>query len=160
MIKETNIHRELPMQNKKEKRTYEKLSSREVMNIIDAECMPTDKKEFINGRGTHTVVILPEAKNYLEAVIGYGKSKPRAYNYDEQMYHGIGHIFGDEKGYTIVISHFIYINALNRSDVGAQIIDGDDDGIFNRLEYERNVIKRNESRFHQDENGYIIANKN
>ena len=139
-----------------EKTTYVKLTAKQVLEIIDKKCAPTVKTEFKKGTGVHTVIILPEAKEYLESVIGYGKRKPRPYNYYEQMFHGIGHIFGDENGYTVVISHFIYINAYNRSRTGAKIIDGENDGIFQRLEYERNVIRENEITCNVDENGYII----
>lgn len=160
MINNNNQVRPLPRKkiDSKEcdKTTYKKLTVNQVLDIIDKKCAPTVKTEFKKGTGIHTVIILPEAKEYLEAVIGYGKKMPRPYNHYEQMFHGIGHIFGDKNGYTIVITHFIYINAYNRSGTGAKIIDGENDGIFQRLEYERNVIRENEITCNIDENGYII----
>jgi len=151
-MKKVNIPPELPQDNRvRTKKTYPVLSMKEVVRKIQEDCAPSEY--FRQGVGKHYVVILPEAWEELKMMIGWGKRTPS--NVYEQIYEGMGYCFDNGEGkWILVITHFLYIYAANRSPVSACISNGVHDSILARLEYEREIYCKNEAKYNKSPEGY------
>lgn len=143
----------LPLDNRRKTvKMYPVLSLREVLKRIGDKCGKTDIKKY--GHGLNYVVILPKAWEELKAIIDWGKRTPA--NVYEQLYQGMGYYFNNTDGKRIlVVTHFLYIYAANRSPVSACIFEGTYDSIMQRVEYERNIYSRNEARYNVSPEGYV-----
>lgn len=144
---------ELPKDiRKKESRKLPLVSINEIFKNIRDKCPKTEMKKY--GYGRNYVIILPEAWEELKLMIGWGKKTPT--NVFEQLYQGMGYYFKNANRKTIlVISHFLYIYAANRSPVSACISNGVHDSIMNRLEYERGIYCENEKKYNKLPNGKV-----
>ncbi|MCD8365913.1 MAG: hypothetical protein LUC83_08935, partial [Clostridiales bacterium] len=110
-----------------------------------------------HGSGPHKVMILPEAARELEVMISYGRRSPM--NVCEQKYTGYGHFLMDERGNHItVVNHFIEIQTMNRSPVGASNLgpDGENNPGLDFLEYHREEFMRTEAKYNTDAFGYQV----
>lgn len=117
-----------------------KLSLQEVLKIIQDKCGPVKITEYQNG--SCSIVFLPEASEELESMLHFGKYHPL--NVYEQQFQGIGHIFIDDQGHiTIVIVQVFYIYSAKRSPAGATVFVDPRDGMYKRLENEREIFNRN-----------------
>lgn len=107
-----------------------------------------------HGRGPNKVIILPEAVRELEVMISYGRRSPM--NVYEQKYTGYGHFLVDERGNHItIVKHFIEIQTMNRSPVGASNLgpDGENNPGLDFLEYHREEFMRTEAKYNTDAYG-------
>lgn len=87
-------------------------------------------------------------------MIGWGKRTPT--NVFEQIYEGMGYCFKNPDGkWNIVVTHFLYIYAANRSPVSACISNGVHDSILSRIEYEREIYCKNEAKYNRAPEGYM-----
>ncbi len=110
-----------------------------------------------HGTGPNKVIILPEAARELEVMISYGRRSPM--NVYEQKYTGYGHFLMDERGNHItVVKHFIEIQTMNRSPVGASNLgpDGENNPGLDFLEYHREEFMRTEAKYNTDAFGYQV----
>lgn len=144
---------ELPKNIRKdETRVFPKLSTSEVLTLIKEKCGPVETEKF--GRGNDKVIILPGATKELYSLIYWGERTPT--NTFEQIYQGMGHIFEKDGIRTVVISHFLYIYAAERTPVSACISNGVYDSIMKRIEYERQIYNRNERICNKTGNGFLF----
>lgn len=128
-------------------------SIKEVFNLIKEKCDDTKARKY--GAGNHFVVILPEAWEELKCMIGWGKRTPA--NVYEQIYQGMGHYFRNVDGnYILVVSHFLYIYAAQRSPTSACISNGEYDSMMRRIEYEREIFCGNEVRYNRTLTGKVF----
>lgn len=143
----------LPVDNrKKESRKLPVISFKEVIRIIKDNCGEIQINKYGNGRDY--LIILPEAWEELKIMIGWGKRTPA--NVFEQLYQGMGYYFSNPEGNRIlVVTHFLYIYAANRSPVSACINNGEHNSIMSRLEYEREVYCNNEAKYNISPEGYL-----
>lgn len=80
-------------------------------------------------------------------------------NVYEQKFCGMGHFLVDDDGnVTIIISHIIEIQTMNRNPVGASNLgpDGEYNSGLDFLEYHREEFLRNEAKFNTDAFGYQV----
>lgn len=136
-----------------EKAFYPCLTTDEILKTISHNFagVPVSIEKY--GKGVHMVIILPEAMAEFDAMVGWGRRTPN--NAYEQLYQGIGHVFVDKsESVTLVISHFLYIYAADRSPVSACVFKGSYDSIMERIAYEREVYNRNEIKYNRAPQGY------
>lgn len=155
--KKSSVPRALPVMNEPPKVIDEikmfKLSLDNILKIINEKCGPVEIKEY--GDGSYNVVFLPEAAEALKAMLYWGKYHP--INVYEQQFQGIGHIFIDEKGaVTVVVVMVFYIYSAKRSPVSATIFEDPRDGMFKRLESERDIFNHNLHKRNDLGNGRMI----
>lgn len=106
------------------------------------------------GSDTDFLIILPQATKELKTMIYWGEKHP--VNFYEQIYQGMGHAFLDGGKRIIVISHFLYIYAAERTRTSACIFNGTYDSIMNRLEYERSIYNKNEVDYNRTKDGFVF----
>ena len=131
------------------------LSVEAAMQIIIEKCGPVNI--HIVGRGSHTLIILPEAYDELIHSVNYGRLSPM--NIDEQKFIGLGHFLTAERGsYMAVVSHFIQIHTMNRSGGAASCLpEGDQvNPGLEYLTYYREKYIRNEAACNKDTRGFAI----
>ena len=143
----------LPTDNRrKELRQYPVLSLKDVLRRIQDNCGEIEMKQY--GSGRNYVVILPKAWDELKTMIDWGKRTPA--NVYEQLYQGMGYYFNNiNDGKILVVSHFLYIYAANRSPASACIFDGVYDSIMQRIEYEREIYRKNEASYNITPEGNV-----
>lgn len=129
-----------------EKKAYRQMKLRDIMELISKKCGNTKITRYGSKNENEDVVIfLPMATKEFETMIYWGENHP--INRDEQLFEGIGHIFMEGNRRIIVVSHFLYIYAAERTPVSACIMK---EGVFNsvmsRIEYEIGIYKKNEKK--------------
>lgn len=140
----------MPVRRPVQPKAYPVCSFKKAMEIIKNECGEIYIKER-HGKGHNKVIILPESEQELNSIISYGRRSPM--NVYEQKLYGMGHFMIDEDGSVIVvISHFIEIQTMNRTPVGASNLgpDGEYNHGLDFLEYHREEFLKNEEKFNTD----------
>lgn len=136
----------LPANNRiKERRVFPEITLDKAVRLISKKCGDIAVERFgVKKRDAEVdaLIILPMADKELKTMIYWGEKHP--INKDEQVYQGIGHYFMEGDRRIIIVSHFLYIYAAERSPVSASIIKGEYDSIMSRVEYEREVYRKNE----------------
>lgn len=146
----------LPARRPPQLKTYPTCSFKQAVDIITSKCGNVYVKER-HGKGNNKVIILPESAQELNAIISYGRRSPM--NVYEQKLYGMGHFLVDEDGNAIiVVTHFIEIQTMNRSPVGASNLglNGEYNPGIDFLEYHREEFLRNEAKLNTDAFGYPV----
>lgn len=147
-----------PKQNHKSaKKTYPVMSLAEVMETINQKCGPVVVDKYGLKRvydDTDIVVFLPQATKEFKNMVYWGETHP--INRYEQIYEGIGHVVYDGNRRIIIVSHFLYIYAAERSPVSACIMNGTYNPIMSRIAYEIEVYTENEERCNRKRDGYVF----
>ncbi len=139
----------------KERRVIPLKTVGSVIEDIEKKCGHVCVERFgpINGSAdTDVLIILPQATKELKTMIYWGEKHP--INVDEQIYQGMGHIFVDGVKRIIVISHFLYIYAAERTRTSACILNGMYDSMMHRIEYERSIYNKNEVNYNHTKDGF------
>lgn len=145
----------LPVDNRtKEKRKYPDISLDKVVEMVMEKCGNVSVERFgtkLKDKETDVLIILPMADKELKTMIHWGECHP--INKYEQIYQGIGHYIMDGTRRIVIVSHFLYIYAAERSPVSAAIINEKYDSIMARIEYERDIYRKNERSSNNCANG-------
>ena len=137
-------------------RKYPVCPLEKVLDTVKSKCGDVDIVER-HGKGTHKVILLPEASHELEVMISYGRLSPM--NVLEQKYAGFGHFLNDEDGSVItIVKHFIEIQTMNRNAVGASNLgpNGENNPGLDFLEYHREEFLRTEKQYNTDAFGFQV----
>ena len=132
------------------------ISLLECIELIGRICGKTVLNEYgTKNNNGDILIILPMAARELYTMLYWGDYHP--INRDEQLYEGIGHIFIDGDRRIVVVSHFMYIYAAERTPTSARIMK---DGVFNsvmsRIEYEVNIYRQNEIKYNVLKDGILL----
>lgn len=149
-------YKPLPARRPRKPKKYPVLSLKSVMEIINEQCGNVYVRER-HGKGRNKVILLPEAYAELRAITSYGRRSPM--NVNEQKLCGLGHFMVDEKGNVITIgSHFIEIQTMNRSPVGASNLgpNGEYNHGLDFLEYHMAEFLKYESKYNTDSEGRTV----
>ncbi len=139
----------------KEARIIPKKSLDSIIKDIETRCGQTYVERYGPikvSADTDVLIILPQATKELKTMIYWGERHP--VNVDEQLYQGMGHAFMDGSRRIIVISHFLYIYAAERTRTSACIQNGTYNPIMSCIEYERSIYNRNEVDFNRTKDGF------
>ena len=145
-----NPYPPMPTRRPAAPKTYPACSLKQALDIIKSQCGNVCISER-HGKGSHKVILLPEAMDELHVMISYGRRSPM--NVNEQKYAGYGHYLTDETGSVLtIVTHFIEIPTMNRTAVGASNLGPD--GAYNPwldvLEYHREEFLRMEATCNTD----------
>ena len=141
----------------KEKRVIPLKTVGSVIEEIEKKCGHVCVERYgpIKGSAdTDVLIILPQAAKELKTMIYWGEKHP--VNVYEQIYQGMGHLFVDGIKRIIVISHFLYIYAAERTRTSACIHNGTYDSIMQRIEYERSIYNKNEVDYNRTKDGFVF----
>lgn len=147
----------LPARRVTEKRKYPVCTIEKAMAMIEKQCGDVGIAER-HGKGKHKVLVLPEATQELKTMISYGRRSPM--NQKEQKYVGYGHILVDvsKRAYVLVVKHYIEIQTMNRTTVGASNLgpNGEYNPGLDFLEYHREEFLKMEAKYNTDAYGYVV----
>lgn len=145
-MREKRLPPDLPKRQKiLERRQFPEKKLSEVLALIERKCGPVSVEHFglsSEHEDSDVVIFLPTPTREFKNMVYWGENHP--INKYEQIYQGIGHILKDGKRRIIVISHFLYIYAAERTSVSAGILGDNVDSIMTRIEYEREIYAQNE----------------
>ena len=139
------------------KRAFPQMKLSKVIDLINEKCGNLSMEKYgvkTTTDNTDVLIFLPMAYREFKTMIYWGENHP--VNRYEQLYQGIGHIIQDGNRRIIIISHFMYIYAANRSPVSACIFEDKYDSILERLELEREIYVKNEKICNRKADGTIF----
>lgn len=145
----------MPERPMKKQRIYPKCTWEKITQTIKEKCGTFIVE--IYGDGPNRVIILPEATQELKTMTTFGRRSPL--NLKEQKFVGYGHFIEDENGnFVTIVKHFIEIQTMNRSAVGASNLgpNGENNPGLDFLQYHREEFLAHEAEFNTDLNGHVI----
>ena len=148
---------ELPKDTRvRERRMYAEIPLKKVLKLITDKCGNIDLKKYgsvRSGEESDVLIFLPMATREFYNMVYWGEVHP--VNRYEQIYQGIGHIVTDGSRRIIIVSHFLYLYAAERTTVSACITKGKADSFLERIELERDVYHENERRCNKKSDGSV-----
>lgn len=140
---------------KKEVIQYKQIKLSDITENISQKCGNTKFAKYgTQSNNGDVVIFLPMATKEFETMVYWGEYHP--VNRDEQIYEGIGHIFMDGNRRIVVVSHFLYIYAAERTPTSACIMNGTFNSVMTRIEYEVDIYNKNEVKYNVRKDGTLL----
>lgn len=141
-----------------EKRVFPEIKLQTVLEMISKQCAKSTVERFGTCKNyeqgaADVVIFLPRATSEFYNMVYWNERHP--INVLEQLYQGMGHVFMDGKRRIIIISHFLYVYAANRTSVSAGVLGDKVDSMMDRLEYERSIYVSNEKKCNKKKDGTV-----
>lgn len=139
----------------RERRIFPQIGLEKVLDMIEKKCGNIDHEEYgdVKSENDHDVVIfLPMATREFKNMVYWGEVHP--INRCEQLYQGMGHIVFDGTRRIIIISHFLYLYAAERTPVSAALNNGKADLFLERVELEREIYRKYEKKCNKRKDGF------